>query len=321
MTWRAPGPVGSLLAVGLLAAACAPDPTVRLPGTLEWDRNSVLAEASEPVVEWFVAEGDRVAAGAELLRLDGARHDARIAAVAGRLEEAEARLDELEAGPRQETIDRARAELASAEASVREAELAYAREAELRERDLTSEARIEQALAARDQRRAAARAAAAALEELLAGTRREQLEQALARVGAIRAELEGLELTRRRLTVTAPRAGRVDSLPFRPGDQPRTGDIVASLLVGEMPIARVFVPADRRAALAEGDRFRIRVEGFDRDFPARLRSIRSEASFTPYYALTGDDASRLVYRAELLITDDEAADLPAGLPLAATPVD
>ena len=33
----------------------------------------------------------------------------------------------------------------------------------------------------------------------------------------------------------------------------------------------------------------------------KVRSIASDASFTPYYALTGDDASRLVYRAEVLL--------------------
>jgi HlyD family secretion protein len=48
-----------------------------------------------------------------------------------------------------------------------------------------------------------------------------------------------------------------------------------------------------------------------------LRSIRSEPSFTPYYALAGDDASRLVYAAELLL--DSGADLPAGLPVTAVP--
>ncbi|MNN96045.1 hypothetical protein D3C81_2149630 [compost metagenome] len=48
----------------------------------------------------------------------------------------------------------------------------------------------------------------------------------------------------------------------------------------------------------------------------RVRSIRSEPSFTPYYALTGDDVARLSYLAEIEV--DEAADmqkLPAGLPV------
>lgn len=47
-----------------------------------------------------------------------------------------------------------------------------------------------------------------------------------------------------------------------------------------------------------------------------MRAIRSEPSFTPYYALTGDDVERLSYLAEIQV--DAAADmqaLPAGVPV------
>ena len=40
-----------------------------------------------------------------------------------------------------------------------------------------------------------------------------------------------------------------------------------------------------------------------------------EAAFTPYYALSGDDASRLTWRAEAVLEGAGAAALPAGLPL------
>jgi HlyD family secretion protein len=90
------------------------------------------------------------------------------------------------------------------------------------------------------------------------------------------------------------------------------------MLVGDTPYARVFIPAPRRTELDVGSRFEVRVEGSDMPYPATLRSIRSEPSFTPYYALAGNDASRLVYRAELLL--DGGAELPAGLPVTATVV-
>ena len=45
-----------------------------------------------------------------------------------------------------------------------------------------------------------------------------------------------------------------------------------------------------------------------------IRMIRSEPSFTPYYALIGEDAARLSYLAEVALGKD-AARLPAGLPL------
>jgi HlyD family secretion protein len=48
-----------------------------------------------------------------------------------------------------------------------------------------------------------------------------------------------------------------------------------------------------------------------------VRHLESQSTFTPYYALTGDDASRLTYLAELTLDDDSALALPAGLPVQA----
>ena len=302
----------------LALAACTEAGPAPFVGTLEWDRVAVTAELAEPVMSWAVAEGDRVEAGAVLLELDGRRQDARIAEAESQLALSEARLAELTHGARIETIDAARANLAGARAVQTDAEAEYMRVAELKRRELVAASAVDQALAIRNQRRAETQAVEAQLRELTEGTRPEQLDQAAAAVAAARASLETLTLTRERLTVRAPRAGRVDALPFHPGDQPRVGAELVSMLVGATPYARIFVPAPRRAKLAPGARFEVHVEGVATPMKATLRSIRSEPSFTPYYALAGDDATRLVYPAELLL--DDGADLPAGLPVTAEPV-
>jgi HlyD family secretion protein len=310
-------PAFPLIASLALLGACTRDENPPLVGSLEWDRIAVTAELAEPVVSWAVAEGDRVDSGTLLLEQDARRQDARIAEAHANLMQTAARLAELANGATLETIDAARANLSRARVAEEDADTEYKRVAELKVRQLVATSAVDQALAARNQLRAETQAAAAQLRELTRGTRPEQVEQAAAAVEAAKAALESLELTRARLAVRAPRAGRVDALPFRAGDQPPVGAELVSLLVGDAPYARVFVPAPRRAAMKVGDRFEIRVEGSDRVFLAALRSIRSEASFTPYYALAGDDASRLVYRAELLLEDADANDLPAGLPVTA----
>ena len=310
------GPFAALFAA--LVGACARDTPPTILGTLEWDRIALVAESSEPILRFAVAEGDRVAAGDVLLELDTRRQDARIAQATASLAEAEARLAELAHGARIETIDAARAALARARAAQTDAETEYERVVELRSRELVAAAALDQALAARDQRRAETASAEAQLQELTAGTRPEQIEQAAAAVDTVKAVLHELHLTRERLIVRAPRDGIVDALPFDPGHQPPVGAEVVSLLVGDAPYARVFIPEPLRAQVKRGDEFEIRIEGIAASFAAELRSIRSEPSFTPYYALAGNDASRLVYRAELVLKDPEAAALPAGLPLTAT---
>lgn len=303
-----------------LLAGCSDGGPTPLVGALEWDRIAVTAELAEPVLAWHVAEGDRVAAGAALLDQDARRQDARIAEARGNLASSEAKLAEATHGARIETIDAARANLAAARAAQTDAEAEYTRVAELRKRELVAASAVDQALAARNQRRAQTQATEAQLRELTQGTRPEQVEQAAAAVETARATLGTLELTRERLAVRAPRAGRIDALPFHPGDQPPVGAELVSLLVGDAPYARVFVPAPQRAALQPGARFEVRVEGVAAPFTATLRSIRSEPSFTPYYALAGDDASRLVYRAELVLEGAAVAELPAGLPVTAVPL-
>ena len=79
-----------------------------------------------------------------------------------------------------------------------------------------------------------------------------------------------------------------------------------------------FVPESQRASLQQGARFSVRIDGVAQTFNATLNRIRSEASFTPYYALSGDDASRLTYRADLFLDGDAARKLPAGVPCQAT---
>lgn len=314
-------PVACLLAAAALLSACrreaAPPP---LLGTLEWDRIGVVAEASEPITQVGVHEGDRVEQGQLLLALDARRTQAQLDAANADVRRLGATLDELRHGARAETIDAARAALAKVRAAAANAQLARDRAAEIRKKGLNSQADLDNANAALRQANADANAARANLEELLHGTRPEQLEQAEAAVAQAEANASQLAVTLERLSVRAPRAGRVDALPFKLGDRPPQGVAVVSLLVGDAPYARVFVPEKQRVGMKHGARYRIAVQGLERTFTATAQRIASEASFTPYYALTGDDASRLVFRAELQLDGAEARDLPSGVPCAATPL-
>ena len=96
---------------------------------------------------------------------------------------------------------------------------------------------------------------------------------------------------------------------------------VVGLLTGPAPYARIWVPERMRASVRPGQVVLVRVDGVEEAFEATVRSVRSEPAFTPYYALTGDDAARLSYRAELVLHGEQATRLPAGLPCQAGPWD
>src|SRR5690606_4760225 len=115
-------------------------------------------------------------------------------------------------------------------------------------------------------------------------------------LAAAEAQLRGQATTTGRLDVVAPRAGRVDSLPYRAGDEAPVGAPLAVLLVGASPYARIDVPEPLRAQVQVGDRVSVYVGAKEETrYPGRVRMVRSEPAFTPYYALTGKDAARLSY--------------------------
>ncbi|KRG69776.1 HlyD family secretion protein [Pseudoxanthomonas dokdonensis] len=319
MTISSPRPLlargGLPLLAALALAACSPSPPQAL-GTLEWDRVTLPSPAAEKIVRIDVREGQQVQAGAPLLQLELTRDDSQLAAAQAQLLQNQQRLDELQNGPRQEDIAQARANLAAARARALEADTYYRRIVPLGRQQLVAAADVDTARSAKQSADAQVGVAQAALDELLAGTRREQIAQGRAAVLSAQAQARLQAATRDKLIVTAPRAGRVDSLPYRLGDQAPLGSPLAVLLVGDTPYARVYVPEQQRADVQVGDPVRIFVDGRDAALAGKVRMIRSEPSFTPYYALIGKDAARLSYIAEISLGRD-AANLPAGFPLRA----
>ncbi|WP_396615569.1 HlyD family secretion protein [Lysobacter soli] len=303
-----------LLALTLVVAGCRDDAPQAL-GTLEWDRIALPAPASEKIVRIDVREGQRVKAGTPLLQLEVTRTQAQLQALQAQAQQAGEALEELEHGPRSEQIQQARANLAAAQAEAADARAYYTRLQPLGRQRLVAASDVDRARAAAGTAEGQVRAAQAALLELERGTRVEQIAQGRSAVAAAQAQAANQQATLQRLDVTAPRAGVVDSLPYRLGDEAPLGAPLAVMLVGDRPYARIYVPEPIRANVKVGDTARVFLDGRDAALQGRVRMIRSEPSFTPYYALIGEDAARLSYLAEVEITGDTGGDLPAGVPV------
>lgn len=284
-------------------------------GTLEYDRITLPSPAAERIVAIDVREGQRVRAGQSLLSLEPTRTEAATQAAEAEAARQAAVLSELETGPRTEQIAQARAQVAAAEAQARDAQAYYARLVPLGRQHLVAASDVDRARAAAGNTRAQVRAAREALLELQHGTRREELAQGQAALQAARAQAVAEQATLAKLHVVAPRDGLVDTLPYRLGDQAPLGGPLAILLVGDAPYARIYVPEPIRTRVHVGSRVSVHVDGHDGPLHGAVRMIRSEPSFTPYYALTGKDATRLVYLAEIALAPSEARGLPSGVPV------
>jgi HlyD family secretion protein len=302
--------------LAVLVAGCEETrPALPLVGTLERDRLELIAEANEQIVETMVAEGDHIRAGDTVLRLESTIRGAELGIVEAQLEAARQRLAELVRGPRQERIREARARLAGAQENlvIRSNELT--RVSTLVDRGLASEADLDRARNAREGAEADVDALTAGLDELLEGTTTEEIAQAEARVDEAGRRVELARIAVERLTLRAPRDGRVDALPYELGERPPAGATVAVLLADQAPYARVYVPEPLRAAVVPGLTASVSVDGVDQPFAGTVRYVSSEPVFTPYFSLTQRDRSRLAYLTEVTVDDPGAANLPVGVPV------
>lgn len=313
MKWVRPILSGAVLGASVLLSACGNNAPQAL-GTLEYDRINLPAPAAERIVGVNAREGERVKAGQLLLKLDPAHTQAQLAAAEAQARQQQEVLRELQVGPRKEDIARARADLAAAQANARDARAYYNRLLGFKDRNFVAPADLDRARAAAGSAEGQAQAARATLDELLHGNRPEQIAQAQASLSAAQASAQAQRVLLGKLDVVAPRDAIVDSIPYKLGDQAPVGAPLAILLAGDAPYARIYVPEQQRASVRVGDEVTVHVDGRDKALHGRVRMVRSEPVFTPYYALVGEDAARLSYIAEVALGKD-AAGLPAGLPL------
>lgn len=284
-------------------------------GTLEWDINRGRAPAPEIVTEIFVREGELVKAGQPLLQLDKRKQEAVVEKFRAELAQAEWLLKELLAGAREETVAELQARIEGAESDLENAERLYKRQSELFKSNFASKELLDIA----ENRYAQAKASLTGLREQMrefrAGTRPEMIGQAREKVAAVEAELKRARLQLADFTVKAEVQGRVEHLPYRVGDRPSAQSEVVTLLVGASPWARIYVPERYRSRLRPEGSYKLGIDGQEKQFTARLRYLAVRPSFTPFYALTERDRSRLVYVGEFVLEDEAARNLTAGTPV------
>ncbi len=174
------------------------------------------------IAEVLVAEGDAVAAGEALVRLDATAAEAQVAAAQGSVTAAEAGLTRARAGEAQAIaqreaaaaqVDQARATVTRARAT-RDALPSGTSSAQRR----AANADVDAALAALEVTRANLRAATGARDAASAAVAAAQADLDRAAAG-----LRGAEAAESQLTLTAPFAGTVASVDARTGEQAAPG--------------------------------------------------------------------------------------------------
>jgi HlyD family secretion protein len=320
--------IGAAVTWWLTHRAPADPNRLQLSGTIEVTQVALAFKIPGRLQERVVDEGDIVTAGQVVARLDAVDQDVLVARAAAEADYAKAFLAKLESGSRPEEVAEARAGLQQTRAAAKatESRLKLAGEDLERYRDLLAQDVISQqkfdqlqstydtAINASQEATARIRSAKARLDLVLAGPRKEEIEQARAQVAVT---VQALALARQQLADTrllAPVNGVVLSKAAEPGSFLNPGTPV--ITVGELD--QVWL----RGYINETDLGRIRLNqavGVTTDtypgkvYHGKVSYISDLAEFTPKIVQTYQERVKLMYRIKISL-ENPGRELKPGMP-------
>ena len=251
------------------------DQTRTFTGLLRAARSSELSfERPGRVVTLSVGEGEQVAAGTTLAKLDTANLLAKQRELQAQLQAAKATLRELVAGPRQQTIAVAQARVDALAAQVRLAEANEQRYKDLLSQQAASQQDYDRELFGLQRLAAEKEAAAQTLAELQAGTRQEQLDGQQAMVLQLEAALENVAVDLKHSELKAPFAGTVSTRHLDEGTVVDAGMPVFRVVEQQALEAWIGLPAAQAARVQPGQSHEITVDG--QRFGATVQAVLPE---------------------------------------------
>ena len=109
------------------------------------------------------------------------------------------------------------------------------------------------------------------------------------------------------MNIRAPISGRVEYKIAEVGNVVASGSKVVSLLDPNDVSMNIFLPTGSISRLKVNDDARIRLDGIDAVFPAKIQFIATDAQFTPKAVETIDERAKLMFKVKLRIPRETAA--------------
>ena len=203
----------------------------RYTATVVARRTSSLAfQASERIDEILCDEGDYVAKGQLLAQQDQAALQAQFNAATATVQQTAALLNELENGPRDETIEAMRAQLEQLKAQSELAKANYNRQKQLMATRAASREEFDSAKFNFEASIASVAAANQQLQELENGTRKEQIDAQRAALEVIKATADQAKTRLDQTRLFAPFSGRISKRFVDEGSIPQRGAPVLEIV-------------------------------------------------------------------------------------------
>ncbi|ENN84715.1 secretion protein HlyD [Rhizobium freirei PRF 81] len=275
-------------------------------GNVDIRQISLAFDNSGRISELRAEEGDHVAAGQIVGRLDTRTLELQAEQQEANVEVQRQALLKLRNGTRPEEIDQARAQLASAQASSVRADQDFERANRLYDArgGAISEQSVDQARADAQTAKAKVAELQAALNLALAGSQVEDIAGAEAQVKASEANLALLKHQIDQGQLRAPVDAVVRSRLHEPGDMVTSASAVFSLALTEPKWVRVYVSETDLGKIRPGMEAQVSTDSHtDHPVSGKVGYISSVAEFTPKSVQTAELRTNLVYEVRIIVTD------------------
>jgi HlyD family secretion protein len=292
----------------------APANEIVLSGNIEAHESLVSFKVQGRIVELPVEEGQQVAAGALLARLEDADYRQKVRIDEAGVHVRASNLALTMAGTREQEIKAAQQSVADAQAELEQKKLDDARARQLYAKDEISAQDRDLAATALKRAEAAYQSSAQRLNEAVEGSRKEDV--AIARANLAQADAN-LGLSRINLDYTrllSPSAGVITVRQAELGEVVSPGSPVVTLADLDHIWLRAYVAETDLGRIHWGQQAAITTDTYPgKQYRGRISFISSDAEFTPKSVQTYQERVTLVYRIKIDI-DNPNHELKPGMP-------
>jgi HlyD family secretion protein len=303
-----------------LTAAASPE-RLKLYGDIDIRQVDLSFKVAGRIATLNVDEGDRARRGQVLASLEKTYFDDDLRLEQARLAALAANLLKLKNGSRPEEIEQARAALAEHTASLANATVNFSRQQNLLRSRVTSQQNYDTAAMTLHTADAQVKSAQAALDLVVAGPRREDIDAAKAQFDTEKAQLIEMERRLADADLVAPNDGVVLTRAREAGAIVQPGETVFTLTLDRPVWVRAYVDERDLGRVRPGMRLVIHTDAASgKLYHGSIGFISPLAEFTPKSVETPALRTDLVYRLRVVVSDADQG-LRQGMPVTAIPED
>jgi HlyD family secretion protein len=287
--------------------------TLELQGNVEIRDVRLGFEVRGRIADMLVDEGDKVAQGQLLAKLESDYFEDAVKQAEATLEARKAELLKLENGSRPEEIEQARANTLAARVAFLNAQKEFSRAQKLISTGAISKEAFDKTKAVRDQAEARLKATEATQRLIEVGPRKEEIAKAKALVKEAQARLNE---AKRRLGDTqlySPVTGIIQIKVHEVGDYVNVGEPVYIISITNPVWVRAYVNEIDLGRIRPGMRAMVHTDA-GKTFEGKIGFISPVAEFTPKTVQTKEIRTDLVYRIRIVVQDPKN-ELRQGMPV------